>query len=248
MYKETFSIWNFLSSHVSIGISQIAFPTIVLQKHDRTNSFQEERLGLPHWTMILIICVVVDESKCLDTPIVEFSIILEWVQIAPLKNLHHVWFFVDLCAHGSKTPLLHPLPPKNQKNQSIPSCLAPASICLINSSPSHCMRFPRTSLTPNPLLTTASHNLDVTLLEVFYLSDDWQTISPCKFLFDFVLWLPTSWPWSVNFKRFVTFFRRLFFLAAFTQFAFKIRTRSNHLTMFFISPQWPTNVALPFSN
>ena len=33
--------------------------------------------GLPYWTMILATCVVVDESKCLDTPILEFLII--WV-------------------------------------------------------------------------------------------------------------------------------------------------------------------------
>ena len=57
--------------------SQIAFPTIVLPKDDRTNSFEEERLGIPYWTMIQAICVVVDESKCLDTPILEFSIICE---------------------------------------------------------------------------------------------------------------------------------------------------------------------------
>ena len=46
-----------------------AFPTIVLPKDDRTDSTQEEQLGLPYWTMILAICVEVDESKCLDTPI-----------------------------------------------------------------------------------------------------------------------------------------------------------------------------------
>ena len=73
---ETFTIWNFLPSSVSIGFSQIAFPTIVLPKDDRTDSAQEEQLGLPYWTMILAICVVVDESKCLDTPILEFSTIL----------------------------------------------------------------------------------------------------------------------------------------------------------------------------
>ena len=59
------------------GISQIAFPIIVLPKDDRTDSFQEERLGLPYWSMIQAICVVVDESKCLDTPISEFSTICE---------------------------------------------------------------------------------------------------------------------------------------------------------------------------
>ena len=68
---------EFSPIHVLIGFSQIAFPTIVQPKDDRTNSFQEERLGLPYWTMILAICVVVDESKCLDTPILEFSIICE---------------------------------------------------------------------------------------------------------------------------------------------------------------------------
>ena len=39
--------------------------------------FKRERLGLPYWTMILAICVVVDESKCLDIPILKFSIIFE---------------------------------------------------------------------------------------------------------------------------------------------------------------------------
>ena len=68
---------EFSSSHVSKRFAQIAFPTIVLPKDDRTISLQEERLGLPYWTMILAICVVVDESKCLDTPILEFSIICE---------------------------------------------------------------------------------------------------------------------------------------------------------------------------
>ena len=54
---------EFFPSHVSIGFSQIAFPIIVLPKDDRKNCVQEERLGLPYWTMILAICVVVDESK-----------------------------------------------------------------------------------------------------------------------------------------------------------------------------------------
>ena len=36
---------EFSPSHVSIEFSQIAFPTIVLLKDDRTNSFQEEQLG-----------------------------------------------------------------------------------------------------------------------------------------------------------------------------------------------------------
>ena len=65
MNKETFPNLEFSTSHVLIGCFQIAFPTIVLPKDDRTDSAQEEQLGLPYWTMILAICVVVDESKCL---------------------------------------------------------------------------------------------------------------------------------------------------------------------------------------
>ena len=63
--------------HVSIGFSQNAFPITILPKDDHTDFAQEQRLGLPYWTMILAICVVVDESKCLDTPIWEFSITCE---------------------------------------------------------------------------------------------------------------------------------------------------------------------------
>ena len=64
-------------NRVPIELSRIAFPMVVLPKGDRTDSVQEERLGLRYWTMILAICVVVDESKCLDIPIWEFSVI--WV-------------------------------------------------------------------------------------------------------------------------------------------------------------------------
>ena len=58
-------------------LPEITFPITFLPKDDRTDFAQEERRGLPYWTMILAICVVVDESKCLDTPILEFSIICE---------------------------------------------------------------------------------------------------------------------------------------------------------------------------
>ena len=68
---------EFSPIHVSIGLSQIAFPMTVLPKDDHTDFAQEERLGLPYWTMILAICVVVDEFKCLDTPIFDFLTICE---------------------------------------------------------------------------------------------------------------------------------------------------------------------------
>ena len=74
---------EFSPIHVSIGLSQIAFPIIVLPKDDHTDFVQEEQLGLPYWTVILAICVVVDESKCLDTPILEFSIICEHLPFSP---------------------------------------------------------------------------------------------------------------------------------------------------------------------
>ena len=59
---------------VQIELSQIAFPIIVLLEDDRTDFVQEERLGLPYWTMISSICVVVDVSKYLDILTLKFSI------------------------------------------------------------------------------------------------------------------------------------------------------------------------------
>ena len=41
---------------------------------DHTDFVQEERLGLPYWTMILAICVVVDVSRCHDVLTSVFSI------------------------------------------------------------------------------------------------------------------------------------------------------------------------------
>ena len=69
--------WKPSPNRTSIGFSQIAFPITVLPQDDHTDFAQEERLGLPYGTMIQAICVVVDESKCLDIPIWDFSIILE---------------------------------------------------------------------------------------------------------------------------------------------------------------------------
>ena len=71
MYKETLANLELSPSLASIGFSQLAFPTTVLPKDDHINFVQRERLGLPYWTMIQAICVVVDESKCLDIPIWE---------------------------------------------------------------------------------------------------------------------------------------------------------------------------------
>ena len=66
--------WKPSPNRTAIGFSQIAVPIIVLPKDDRTDFAQEERQGLPYWTMILAICVVVDESICLDILPLELSI------------------------------------------------------------------------------------------------------------------------------------------------------------------------------
>ena len=69
--------WKPSPDSTSKRFSQIAFPIIVLPKDDRTDLNQEERPDLPYWTMMLAICVVVDESKSLDIPIWEFFKICE---------------------------------------------------------------------------------------------------------------------------------------------------------------------------
>ena len=84
--------WKLSPNRFPIGFSQIAFPITVLPKDDHTDFAQKERLGLPYWTMIWAICVVVDESKCLDIPIWEFSIIWEhppfpWFMHVPLTRI-----------------------------------------------------------------------------------------------------------------------------------------------------------------
>ena len=82
--------WKPSPKRGSVGFSQIAFPTTVLPKDDHKDFAQEKRLGLPYWTMILAICAVVDESKCLDIPILECSIILEHLPFLPgYKQILH---------------------------------------------------------------------------------------------------------------------------------------------------------------
>ena len=58
---------------VPIELFRIAFLITIRQVGDHTACAQEERLGLPCWTMILAISLLVDESKCLDIQISEFK-------------------------------------------------------------------------------------------------------------------------------------------------------------------------------
>ena len=69
VHEKDIPKWKLSPNRASIGSSQIAFPIAVLPENDHTDYFQLERLDLPYWTMILAICVGVDESKCLDIPI-----------------------------------------------------------------------------------------------------------------------------------------------------------------------------------
>ena len=62
--RMSISNWKPSPNRISIGFSRNAFPITVLPKEDHTDFAQEERLGLPYWTMILAICV-----ECLDIPI-----------------------------------------------------------------------------------------------------------------------------------------------------------------------------------
>ena len=79
-------------------LSQIAIPTTILPKDDKRNFVQEQRLGLPKWTMIKAIRLVVEDvSKYLDIPIFELSTIsehlpfqLEWKhELRALLLLHN---------------------------------------------------------------------------------------------------------------------------------------------------------------
>ena len=92
MYNETFPIWECLPAMLQMRSSQIAFRIVVLPKDDHTDFVQGERLGLPYWTMILAVCVVVDESKCLDTQFLEFSIICEHLPfVLGYKPILRLW-------------------------------------------------------------------------------------------------------------------------------------------------------------
>ena len=75
---------------VPIELSQIAFPTIVLPEDGRTNSFREERLDHPYWTMILAICALVDVSKYPGVLTLEFEITLMHLPFWPAyKRILH---------------------------------------------------------------------------------------------------------------------------------------------------------------
>ena len=88
-------------------IFSIAFHITVLPKDDHTDSCQEEQLDLPYWTMIEAICVVVDVSKYLDTPILEFSITSVHLPFWPrYMQILHPLFVLRILAVWIWYPLL----------------------------------------------------------------------------------------------------------------------------------------------
>ena len=64
--QKAFPIWNFFPIRVPKNVLELPFPQQSCQKMTIQTFVQWERLCLPYSTMILAICVVVDESKYLD--------------------------------------------------------------------------------------------------------------------------------------------------------------------------------------
>ena len=96
---------------------------------NRTDSTQKEQLGLPYWTTILAINVVVDRSTCLDTPTLACSKILEHLTFSwmceqikhqsdcpaqPEKHWHydtdkkyHLWLIIEKIHGPCEAPRKH---------------------------------------------------------------------------------------------------------------------------------------------
>ena len=72
-----------LTNRVPIELSEIALPKTVLSEDDRTDSVQEERLGLRYWTMILAICALVDDY---DVWTIRFGNFQKFVSVLPSAN------------------------------------------------------------------------------------------------------------------------------------------------------------------
>ena len=87
--EKTFPIGNFLPTLQHYDSLKLSLITVLPRNH-RTDFAQEERLGLPNWTMIVAICVVVDESKSLDIPILDFFETILWApSIFGYKRILH---------------------------------------------------------------------------------------------------------------------------------------------------------------
>ena len=129
-----------VSNRVPIELSQIAFPTKVLPKDDRTDFAWEERPDLPCWTVIYAICVVVDVSKCLEIPtlavwiwypwllLFSFSMLMNFVQwmLHKIQN-HllecHLGVPLDLWIFGALYPIRH------SSNERCPSMMRSVLFC-----------------------------------------------------------------------------------------------------------------------
>ena len=83
---------------------KIAFPITVLPKDDRTDFAQEERLGLPYWTMIWAICASVDVSKYLDILTLEiwFTLVHLPTQARNTLETRKLAFITSACIKHSR--------------------------------------------------------------------------------------------------------------------------------------------------
>ena len=114
------SNWKLSPNRVWTELSRMAFPTVVLPKDDRTDSFQEERLGLPYWTMIWATCVSVDVSKNLDILTLEFSITSVHLPFwAGYKRILHLLLVLRIPVVLKQYPWLLQLSSVTQRNLAL---------------------------------------------------------------------------------------------------------------------------------
>ena len=140
MNKKTFPIRNFFPIQVPTELPQTVILTKVLQVGDRTNSFRQERLDLPYWIMIQVICALVDESICLDILTLEFWITLErppfWLEYKLILHqllVHHnqvVLQWYPLFLLRSFETQTNPVPWKAHRLQSRPFTMSSRSTTL----------------------------------------------------------------------------------------------------------------------
>ena len=94
--SSTYTFSRFTNKHSQFGTSSQpcfnnTFSNCFSHSSDRKDFAQEERLGLPCWTMILAISVSVDVSKYLDILTLEFSITMEHLPLWPgYKRILHL--------------------------------------------------------------------------------------------------------------------------------------------------------------
>ena len=94
--------------HVPIELSRVAFTKKILPEDGRTDSVQEERLGLPWWTMIIAMCFLLEVSKYLDILTSEFSTMMVHLPFWPgCKLVLRLLLVLSQCHLGVQLDLLY---------------------------------------------------------------------------------------------------------------------------------------------